>query len=217
MARAPLPASVRLRGMSQPPLAHPETARDDIALYGRDATRGIVDVVPAKARRGPAWVDVYRRLASGETVCEAERLYPFFFVPDAKLLEGADPNSFKARRLRGEAFHRHVVVFDTWDAYWNGLRVVERRLKDTDAAVESIYRIPSPAQQYLTQTGRTLFKGMDFDDLHRLQLDIEVIGTNGFPNATRAEDEVIIVALSDNRGWQQTLHSLESDEPALLA
>ncbi len=202
--------------MPKPSLPHPETARDDIALYGRDATRGIIDVVPAKARRGPAWVDVYRRLDSGETVCEQERLYPFFFVPDANLLQSADPHSFKARRLRGDAFHRYVVVFDTWDAYWNGLRVAERQLQQTDAAVESIYRIPSPAQQYLTQTGRTLFKGMDFDDLHRLQLDIEVIGTNGFPNASRPADEVIIVALSDNRGWQQTLHSLESDEPTLL-
>jgi hypothetical protein len=131
-------------------------------------------------------------------------------------LAALDPASVKVRRLKGNAFHRHVAVFDTWDDYWNGLRAAERALETSNQPVESLYRIPSPAQQYLTQTGRTLFKGMAFDDLHRLQLDIEVIGTGGFPNAARPADEVIIVALSDNRGWQQTLHSLESTEEALL-
>jgi DNA polymerase elongation subunit (family B) len=195
--------------------SRPLTDAADVALYGRDGTPRILDVVPVKARSGPAFVEVYARTPSDEVERSRERLYPFFFLPDAGLLAQAR-EGVKVRRLKGDAFHRHVAVFDTWDAYWNGLRAAERALTASDAPAESLYRIPSPAQQYLTQTGRTLFKGMDFDDLHRLQLDIEVVGENGFPNASRASDEVIIVALSDNRGWQQTLHSLGSSEADLL-
>ena len=32
---------------------------------------------------------------------------------------------------------------------------------------------PSPVSQYLALSGRTLFQGMRFEDVHRLQLDVE--------------------------------------------
>jgi DNA polymerase elongation subunit (family B) len=47
---------------------------------------------------------------------------------------------------------------------------------------------------------------MTLDDLHRMQLDIEVYSQGSFPNAERPEDEIIIIALSDNRGWTKLLH-----------
>jgi len=67
------------------------------------------------------------------------------------------------------------------------------------------------------QTGRTLFKGMSLDDVHRLQLDIEVFTTGTFPHAQRPEDRIILIALSDNRGWQRLLDGRQSSEQAMLA
>jgi DNA polymerase elongation subunit (family B) len=61
-----------------------------------------------------------------------------------------------------------------------------------------------------------LFKGMTFDEVHRLQLDIEVRSRRGFPDARRAEDEIIVIALSDNRGWSAILDSRSDGEAGLL-
>jgi DNA polymerase elongation subunit (family B) len=69
----------------------------------------------------------------------------------------------------------------------------------------------------MMQTGRTCFLDMTLDDLHRLQLDIEVMTDGGFPSAERPEDKIIIVAFSDNRGWTRLLHlGHDVDEATLL-
>jgi hypothetical protein len=39
-----------------------------------------------------------------------------------------------------------------------------------------------PEEQYLVATGRTYFRGLAFDDLHRLQFDLETTGLD--PRAT---------------------------------
>jgi DNA polymerase elongation subunit (family B) len=108
--------------------------------------------------------------------------------------------------LGGDNYYEHLVVFRTWNDYWDAIRQVERRTDSDQQQPVEIYRVGSPAQQYLMQTGRTCLLDMTLDDLHRLQLDIEVYSEGGFPSAERPEDKIIIVALSDNRGWDEVLH-----------
>ena len=45
-------------------------------------------------------------------------------------------------------------------------------------------RIRQPTSQFLMQTGMTLFKGMEFTDVHRLQLDIETPARATVPQRT---------------------------------
>lgn len=68
------------------------------------------------------------------------------------------------------------------------------------------------------QSGRTLFKGIQFDQVHRLQLDIETYTTppHRFSNAGRAGDRIVIVALSDNRGWQHAIDARKLTEREML-
>ncbi len=198
-----------------PPSSSPApaaVAASDVALFGKDPLERIVDVQPLlygphESGEGAA-VRVYRRSADfSEVVVEEEPFFPFLFISDAALLKGFPRGRFQFQKLQGEGFFRHLVVFRSWPALWDAVRHVERVTGRTGGRrPEELYLIGSPAQQYLMQTGRTSFQGMAFDDLHRLQLDIEVFSEGAFPNAARAEDEVIIVALSDNRGWQKLLH-----------
>jgi DNA polymerase elongation subunit (family B) len=58
---------------------------------------------------------------------------------------------------------------------------------------------------------------MGFDDLHRLQLDIEVYAPRGFPQASRPEDEIVLIALSDSRGWRHMIDARRRSEPDMLA
>ncbi|MDX1545679.1 MAG: DNA polymerase domain-containing protein [Rhodothermales bacterium] len=177
----------------------------DLALFGRDATERIVDVLPLLD--GEARVRVYRRSADGRTVtAEDEPFYPFFFLTDVELLRGFPRERYQFQPLAGANPYRNVIVLRSWGAYWDAVRHVERATDSRERRPDELYLINNPAQQYLMQTGRTCFKGMAFDDLHRLQLDIEAVAEGGFPNAERPHDAVIIVSLSDNRGWQRLLH-----------
>ncbi|MFQ5961993.1 MAG: DNA polymerase domain-containing protein, partial [Candidatus Methylomirabilales bacterium] len=67
-------------------------------------------------------------------------------------------------------------------------------------------------------SGQTHFLGMHFHDLRRLQLDIEVYCSEGFdfPNPARAEDRIIVIALSDSTGWELALSGREMTEADLL-
>jgi len=180
----------------------------DMALFGKDPMPRIVDVHPMMDRPSgePAAVRVYQRSEDFSSVIEHEEtFYPFFFLSDITLLRGLR-DTFQFTRLEGDNFYENLVVFRTWNDYWDAVRQVERRTDSDEDWPDEIYRVGSPAQQYLMQTGRTCLLDMTLDDLHRLQLDIEVYSEGGFPNADRPEDEIIIVALTDNRGWDEVLH-----------
>ncbi len=58
---------------------------------------------------------------------------------------------------------------------------------------------PDPVTQYLITIEQTLLKGIQFDQVHRLQLDIETYTTPPRPASAigTAGDRIVIVALSD--------------------
>lgn len=167
-----------------------------IALFGKDETEGIIDVVP----KGDNKVTVYRR--TPEIVAEEAEYHPFFFLSDIQLLRDYPRERYKFQKLKGDNYYQYlVVVEDLWDAVRHVESVVGSKRP------REIYTVSSPVQMYLYQTGRTCFKGMTFDDLHRMQLDIETYSSTGqFPNAERPGDRIIIVSLSDNRGWSEVIH-----------
>ncbi|MFB6249083.1 MAG: 3'-5' exonuclease, partial [Salinibacter sp.] len=204
---------------SSPAAAAPTPASVDVALFGKDPMPRLVDVHPMMDRPSgePARVRLYQRSEDFSSVVEHEEaFYPFFFVSDASLLNGLR-HDFWCKELAGENFYRYLAAFRTWSAYWDAVRQVERRTDSDESWPDEIYRVGSPAQQYLMQSGRTCLLDMTLDDLHRLQLDIEVYTEGGFPNAERPEDTIIIVALSDNRGWDELLHLRDGvDEATLL-
>ncbi len=191
----------------------------DVALFGADPMPRIVDVHPMMDRPSsePARVRLYQRTEDFSAVVEHEEsFFPFFFLSDASLLSGLD-RDFWCKTMEGKNFYRHLAAFRTWGAYWDAVRQVERRTDSDESWPDEMYRAGSPVQQYLLQTGRTCLLDMTLDDLHRLQLDIEVYAEGGFPNADRPEDKIIIVALSDNRGWDEVLHLRDGiDEATLL-
>ena len=222
----------------QPPLGETDsngeaaTAPEDLALYGRDATERIVDVQPLlrgeHARQ--AKVRLYRRTdgsddssdsggngSSTERVTEElDDFFPFFFLSDRSLLEGFPAGRFRCKPLSGEGFFRHLVAFRSWGAFWDGVHHIEETTGRREGRPDELYFTGNPVQQYLLQSGRTCLKGMEPEDLHRLQLDIETRSDGDFPNAERPEDEIILIALSDNRGWERLIDRRHLPEPVML-
>jgi hypothetical protein len=188
----------------------------DAALYGRDRTERIVGLHLVPGDDGER-MRVYRRTGPTTVEYADEPFYPFFFLSDIELLRDFPRERFQFQELGGEGFFRYLIVFRNRSGYWDAVRHIERVTETNAKRPAEIYFPGSPEQQYLMQTGRTLFKGMPFEDLYRLQLDIETYASEGgFPNADRADDRVIIVSLSDNRGWTRLIDVNSVPEKVLL-
>ena len=64
-----------------------------------------------------------------------------------------------------------LVEFDSWEQFRRSYDLLPPRSS-------GVYQINSPVSQFLMRTGVTLFKEMRFEDLRRLQLDIETLSLN---------------------------------------
>lgn len=68
----------------------------------------------------------------------------------------------------------------------------------------------SPDEQFMIQTGKRLFKGMeDYDDLHRLQFDLETTGLDP------KKDAIFQIGIRDNRGFEEVIE-VRGDNPKEL-
>ena len=140
---------------------------------------------------------IWRRApGGGELTREEERFHPWLLLPalddlaylGARLLpEGAVgtelPGVVAWRALSGDGHFRYLVsatdgrTLDT--AVMNGAstRLGRQVTRLADIGDEAALSLP-PEEQYLVATGRTYFRGLAFDDLHRLQFDLETTGLN---------------------------------------
>lgn len=172
-------------------------------LYGSDPEENIVAVERMKDR---AMVQVYSRV-DGKV---EER------IEHSPLFAYANSNESAVQNIKDETTNLHPMLgdlhFDTLITTRNNnlLYALRRQCEHIN--------VPTQSHQYYIKTGKTLFKGMQFEDQRALSFDIEVYTTDGyeFPNANRAGDEVIIIAMYDNTGWFKILHGKDMNEPTLL-
>ncbi len=150
--------------------------------------------------------------------------YPFFFLSDRKHLEGFNRKHW-VKQLSGSAYYQYLCVFEEWPVMWEAVRYIQERYNQSAltkvtgySQLDILHLYTDPATQYLLQTGRTLFKGMTFMNLHRLQLDIETYSSSAynFSNASRPADRIILIALSDNRGWEHLIDGRKLTEKEML-
>ncbi len=107
--------------------------------------------------------------------------------------------------LKGGGEFRHLVRFRSWSDFLTARdRLAGGRIAH--------FRFNNPVQQFLIATGKTLFRGMRYPDLHRLQLDIETMSLN----PTDPEGRIILISLSDNRGFEEVIDGRELTESEML-
>jgi DNA polymerase I len=155
-------------------------------------------------------VRVYRRTAEETRAVTREPLTPFLLAADRAAVERA-PGLVAIDPLEGVGELKWQARFGTW------ADVLAARERVTAAAGNVL--VPADAvHAYFLMTGRTSFGGMRFGDLRRLALDIEVVTSDGFefPNAARAGDRIVAVALADTAGFRHVVRGDRMDERALL-
>jgi DNA polymerase elongation subunit (family B) len=183
------------------------------ALFGADPKEGIVSLEVVADDR----VRLYIREAGSLSV-EEDVFTPFLLLEDPSLLSDWDGQA-RCEPLAGPRDYKALALFPGWKALQHALRHLRNVTGKTAGVPDGpFFFISDPVQQYLSLTGRTLYKGLLFDDLERLQLDIETTVTEGyeFPNAQREGDRVTLVSLSDSSGWETSLRGDRLDEPDML-
>ncbi len=170
-------------------------------LFGSDPTQRIVAIELGET----GTIKVYRREKNGSIAAEIEPFHPFVWCDS----DVTDLN-IGAEKLMGDLRYGWRISVNSWKeliALRNGLKNAGR----------SFFALSDPVQHYLTHTGRTLFKGLAFEELRRLQL--EVLAGAGIDNPCQGE-RVMSIALSDNTGWEELIvvdpaNAEESERAAL--
>lgn len=182
-------------------------------IFGHHAGEGLVAVEPAADGRT---MTLYLR-RDGRTVREEEPFTPFLPVADAALLADCPAPPAATRALSGPGCVRCLATFASWADWQKAVAWLAKTTRRVAGAPDAPFlAVTDPVQQHLLWTGRTLFKGLRFEQLRRLQVDIETYTDPGFEfcNADRASDRILVIAVSDTDGFEEILH--ERDERRLL-
>ncbi len=183
-------------------------------LFGKNGDSGLVAVELTENKDGPDEMLLFVR-RDGKTTQVRERFQPFVIATPHAMKDC--PVAYDAYTLNGEGALNLCVVFESWADCAKAKKWLAKSTGHTASAPGAPYvYLSDPVQQHLMVTGRTQFLGMAFDDLRRLQVDIECYTTEGysFCNAEREGDRIIAIAVSDNTGWDEVLSG--DDEAELL-
>ena len=193
-------------------------------LFGWDPTPGIVSVWANREGRAVVW-----RREEGRILCTVEHFRPWLFAASLsdlshlgtalqpvsaptgataavsyQELDGPD-NSYRylLSARDGRTLERMLLT--------GASRRLNRQITNLNDLSDDYYRV-GPVEQYLMLTGKVYFRGMVYDDLHRLQFDLETTALD--PHRGR----IFLVSIKDNRGLATTLEAPQpEDEVRLIA
>jgi DNA polymerase I len=196
---------------------------EDEYLFGWNPTPGIVSVWAN--RQGAALV--WRR--EGERVLYSpDRFSPWLLTTTLEDLAHLDrrlqpaPSSWPAvpagvvlyRELDGppETYRFLLLAADLNRLERELLRGAARRLGYRPASIGELQTcyVVGPVEQYLMQTGQVYFRGLAYEELHRLQLDLETTALD--PHRGR----IFLAAVRDSRGLAVTLEAPRPEDEARL-
>ncbi len=185
---------------------------EDEWLWGWDETPGIVSVWAEPSGRATVW---RRNGATGELVREEERFRPWILLDRLDELkhlgvqlgpEGAAHARVTFRELEGPGELRYLVSSESLKTLTSAvLQGASRRLGRPighlrELGKERVLALP-PEEQYLVATGRTYFRDLTFDQLRRLQFDLETTGLDA------ARHRIFMVSVRDPEGSVEVLEA----------
>ena len=205
-------------GSSQipPPTSHIQ----EEALWGWDLTPGIVSIWAEGNGRATVW-----RRVHGKLIRETERFRPWLLLdrlddlrhlgdrlrPEGAAGEEDAPGAVWFRELNGDGELRFLVsaadgrMLKAAVLQGANERLHARLTSLRELGQESVLALP-PDEQYLVSSGRNYFRGLSFDELRRLQFDLE---TQGLDPST---DRMFMVSVRDPSGAVTVLESKQGTD-----
>jgi len=177
-------------------------------LWGWDPTPGIVSVWAESDGRAVVW----RRIpATGELVREEARFRPWLLLDRLDDLLHLGAGLVRYRELEGPGALRYLVWAKDGKTLISAvLEGASRRLGRPinhiqELGKEAVLALP-PEEQYLVATGRNYFRDLSFDQLRRLQFDLETTGLDA------ESDRIFMIAVRDPTGATEVLEACSEAE-----
>lgn len=199
------------------------TRSKDEYLFGWDSLDGIVSVWASRDGRAIIWrrdgehvsrlQETFRPWLFATTLDDLSHLGATLVVSPAEwhadsslvsycMLEGLDGSYRYLLSARDGRFLERTL-----------LKGASRRLGHTVSSLSELsdtYYQVGPVEQYLMQTGRTYFQGLNYEDLHRLQFDLETTSLD--PHRGR----IFLISIRDSRGFATTLEAPRAEDEARM-
>lgn len=186
-------------------------------LFGFSGERGLVAVEHRERKGQGDEMALFLRQNNGATLERREPFRPFLVAESGVLVDC--PVAHEASSLAGPGAWNTLATFSSWKLCQEAKNWLAKKTGFTASAPSAPYSLlGDPVQQFLTLTGRTLFLGLPFEGLRRMQVDIECVTTEGyeFCNPDRPGDQIVAIGLSDQTGWTQVLSVCDGSEPEML-
>jgi DNA polymerase I len=209
-----------------PPISNDLYSRsEDEYLFGWDSLPGIVSVWASRDGRAVIW----RR--EGERVLRVKETFrPWLFATTlddlshlgaaltASPAEWNEDSSLISYRILDGSDGSYRYLLSARDGRFlerallsGASRRLGHRVSSLSELSDTYYQV-GPVEQYLMLTGRVYFRGLNYEDLHRLQFDLETTSLD--PHRGR----IFLISISDSRGFATTLEAPRiEDEAAMIA
>jgi DNA polymerase elongation subunit (family B) len=155
-------------------------------------------------------------------IIKSDSLTPFMWVGDLSGLNFYGNSKSLQKKKMGE----HGIIIEKLETHGNerlenGMKYLVKSIKSYtdlisffrmgglnpwDEKVRQYFTVLSPVEQYLIQTKKRLFKGIDeYSGVHRFVFDIETTGLD--PETSN----IILIGIKDNRGLNETIPAFGED------
>jgi DNA polymerase elongation subunit (family B) len=196
--------------------------REDEWLWGWDETPGIVSVWVETDGRATLW---RRLIDTGELAREEEQFRPWILLDELHDLrhlglqlgpDGASRARVTFRKLEGPGELKYLVSAERLKTLTAAiLHGASRRLGRwvghlRELGKERLLVLP-PEEQFLVATGKTYFRDLSFDQLRRMQIDLETTGLDA------GRDRVFMVAARNPDGRVEVLEAAGTGDAAEAA
>lgn len=169
------------------------------ALFGANRVPGLVSVFEAEDG-----AELFMRIPQG-LKREQASFEPFLWLAELQWLEGTSIEH-RVEALDGPGYFTSLVRCPDWAS----VKKLSSHIAKASGISANSSRSPQlflsdPVHQYLLDSGRSMFNGLSYDGLKRLQLILYSEVQPGFDSSAPADDSVLMVGMSDTTGWEEVL------------
>ena len=143
---------------------------------------------------------------------------PFILLTADALLHGFTLEH-TVTTLHGNAMFRFMAEFPSPAVFEEARRFLRAVTGVTAGSPVSPYRVITDlTQQAMMRLKLRLFTGMRFEEVRRMQVDIETIRAPeyDFSNPERESDAIVLIALRDSTGWEHVISCKDMSEKGML-
>jgi DNA polymerase I len=189
----------------------------DNLLYGHNTEERIVAVQQLNDQT----IRLYKRV-EGKILQKDVEFFPFFFLTAESFLKDF-PKKFWLKKLAGNNAYCFIAAFTRWSEMWEAVHFILRQYNKNHSPRISSYQDlkeilvrADAVRQFFLQSGITLFKKMEYDEIVRLHIDIQCAPAGKKRSGKIEAERILVITLAAQKGTEYILSTRKNDERSVL-